>query len=293
MNEVRPLEGRRIDRESPRRRQQRTAGRIAPRTDERGQARHRPHGVPAAANPLHAVIETDRGRLGRAVVVREPDELLARDAAGRCDAIGRPLAHALGERVEADRIAVDVVAIDPSAVDQQMHDAECERRVGARQQRDVLVALVSGGAAVRVDGDQSRAAPLRLLRARPEMQVRRDRIAAPDQDQPAVDVRLDVHAHRRADNGRPAGLACGCADRPVEQRCAEAMEESPVHRRALQQPHRACIAVRQDRLGSVGRLGNRLETRRDLVQRLVPRDAGKAAFAFRADASHRIPKPVG
>ena len=74
----------------------------------------------------------------------------------------------------------------------------------------------------------------------PEVQVRGDRIAAPDEDQTAVDVLLEIHAHRRADDGAPAGLAGGRADRAVEQRRAQPVEEPPVHRRtALQQAHRA------------------------------------------------------
>ncbi len=42
---------------------------------------------------------------------------------------------------------------------------------------------------------------------RPEVQVGNDRIAAPDQDQPAVLELLDVGPHRRADGRDPAGLA--------------------------------------------------------------------------------------
>ena len=203
-------------------------------------------------------------------------------------ALRRPRGGTLRQLGEAGRVAVDVVVVDEIVGDQHMHEAERERAVGARQQRDVLVAFFGGRAAVRIDRDQLRAAPFGFLRAHPEMQVRRDRVAAPDQDQPAVLVLLDVHADRRADGGGPAGLAGRRADRAVEQRRAESMEEAAVHRRVLQEPHRAGVAVGKNGLRSGGRRRDGAEARGDRGQRLVPRDALETAFAFAADASHRM-----
>ncbi len=152
----------------------------------------------------------------------------------------------------------------------------------------MLVALGRRGAAVRVDRDEPRAAPLRFLRARPEVHVGRDRIAAPDQDQPAVLELLEVHAEGSADGRGPAGLAGGRTDRAVEQRRAQPMEEAAVHRAVLQQAHRAGVAVRQDGLRAVGRRGDVREPVGDGRERLVPRDAREAAFALATDAAHRM-----
>ncbi len=174
-----------------------------------------------------------------------------------------------------------------------MHHAERQRRVRARHQREVLVALVGGGAAVGVDRDQRRAAAFRLLRAGPEMQVRHDRVAAPDEDQLAVRELLDVGAHRRPDRGDPAGLARRRADRAVEQRRAEPVEEAAVHRAVLQQPHRSRVGIGDDGLRTVARGGDRREFRGDRVERLVPADSLEAAFTLAADALHRMQHALG
>ena len=209
------------------------------------------------------------------------------------DARRRPFGGPRRQRVEAHRVAIDVVAVDELLGDQHVHQAVGECCVGAGHQRDVLVTLLGRRAAIRVDGDQPRTAALGFLRARPEVQVRRDRVAAPDQDQPAVLVLLDVHPDRRADHGAPASLAGGSADRAVEQRRAETVEEAPVHRAVLQIAHRARVAVGHDGLRTVGRGRDAGEARRNLVERLVPRDAGEAAFAFAAHAAHRMQHAVG
>ena len=157
--------------------------------------------------------------------------------------------------------------------DQYVHDPECQSGVGARHQRDVLVTLLGRCAPVGIDRDQLRAAALRFLRARPEMQVRDDRVAAPDQNQPAVLELLDVGPDRSADGRRPSRLACRRADRAVEQRRAKPMEETAIHRTVLQKAHRAGIRIRDDGLRAVVRLGDRGEFGGDRVECLVPRYA--------------------
>src|SRR5262249_22946424 len=121
-----------------------------------------------------------------------------------------------------------------------------------------------------------------------EMEVGDDRIAAPDEDQPAVLELLDVGAYRCADRRGPTCLARRRTDGAIEERRAEAMKEAPIHRRALQQAHRPGIAVRDDRLRTFGRRGDGAEARRDGVERLVPGDALETSFALAADALHRM-----
>ena len=208
-------------------------------------------------------------------------------------ALRRKFGGAAAQRIESDRVSVDVVVIDEILRDQHVHHAERERGVGARNERHVLVALFRGLAAIRVDGDELRAAALRFLRLPPEVQIGNDRIAAPDQDQPAVRELLDVRPHRRADGRDPAGLAGGRADGAVEQRRAEPVEEAAIHRAVLQEPHRSRVGVRDDRLRAVGRSGDRAEPGRDGVERLVPGDALEAAFALPAHASHRVQHALG
>ncbi len=89
-----------------------------------------------------------------------------------------------------------------------------------------------------------------------------------------------------------AGAARGRADGAVEPRSAEAMEEAPVHAGALQVTHRAAVAVGQDGFGAEFG-GDGLQARGDFVESFVPRDARKAAFAFRADAALRVEQAAG
>jgi predicted dithiol-disulfide oxidoreductase (DUF899 family) len=65
---------------------------------------------------------------------------------------------------------------------------------------------------------------------------------------------------------------------------AEAVEEAPVHRLGLDEPHRAAVAVRHDGLRAVVRVGERAVARRDLVERRVPTDRLEASFALSADS---------
>ena len=292
-DEVGALERRDIDRIGARRRQQRAAGRIAPRADQRRQAGDGAHGVAAAGMALHAVVDADRRRPGRAVVARQRDHRLGRQCR-RCCATrsGGYSAARVAQRVEADRVAIDVVVIDEVLGDQHVHQAERERGVGARQERDVLVALFGRLAAIRVDGDELRAAALRFLRARPQVQVGRDRVAAPDEDQAAVLELLDVGPDDGADRRDPAGLAGGRADGAVEQRRAEAMEEAAVHRAVLQEAHRARVvygtmacgpsveaAIAPKRVGDRRRAPRPTRCARSGLRPCCPRAASDAARA--------------
>ena len=285
-DQVGTLERMSVDRICPRRRQQRAARGIAPGTDQRRQARHGANRVGAAVHALHPIVEPDRRRLDRAVVVRKANHLLGIDAARCRNTLWRPFGGACSERIESQCVAIDVIAIEQVICNQHVHDAVCQRRIGARQQRDVLVAFLRGRAAVRIDGDKPCAPPLCFLHPRPDVQVGRDRIAAPDDDESAVLELLAVHTDGRADDGIPADFAGGRADRPIEKRSAETVEEAPVHRRALDQTHRPAIAVRHDRLGPVARRRDRLELRGDLVERFVPPDTGKATLALAPDPTH-------
>jgi hypothetical protein len=64
-----------------------------------------------------------------------------------------PKSRARKQRVGAERVARDVVLVEPALARQHVDEAERERAVGARQQRNVLVALLGRQRAVRVDGD--------------------------------------------------------------------------------------------------------------------------------------------
>ena len=194
-----------VDRIGARGRQQRAARGIAPRAGERRQAGHGAHRVAAAGDALHAVVHPDRRRARRAVVAGQRLHLRGRDAAGRGDARRRPLRGARGELLVADGVALDVVAVDQSVADKHVHQSVGERRVGARHQCDVLVALLGRRDAVGSIATAARRGAWLPARAS-RVQVGGDRVAAPDQDQPRLGEALDVHADRGTDDATQPAL---------------------------------------------------------------------------------------
>jgi hypothetical protein len=108
--------------------------------------------------------------------------------------------------------------------------------------------------AVRQGSMAIRRAPrrFRLLRQAPEVQVGDDAVAAPEDDQPRIDDVFGVEADAAADRRPVAHRAGAGADRPVELRGAETVEEAAVHRPVAEQAGVAGVAVGNDRLGAVG-----------------------------------------
>ena len=195
-----------------------------------------------------------------------------------------------GQRFEPQRVALDVVAIEPPFAHEHVHHAERERAVGTRQQRDVLVTLFRRQRTVRVDRDQPCAVPLGLLRAAPQVQVGRDNVGAPEDDQLRVLELLDVGAVACTERGSERFAARGGADRPIEEARAEFVEEALRHRLALHHAHRARVAVRHDALRIDG--CDRTQARRDRFERLVPAYASEASLALATDALQRMEQPV-
>ncbi len=269
-------------REPARTRQQQAAGAVPPGAGEAGQQCDQPRRAAAAVHALHAVVQPDRRRLDRRQIPSQAAHLVGLDAAHRRSALGRPGQRARVQRRKAVDMALDVVVIEPIAGDQLMHHAERQRAIGAGQQGNVLMTFVCGFGAARIDAHQPGTGALGLLRQRPEVQVAGDRVAAPDHDQAALAEKAHVHAELGAVRRHQRVAAGGRADRAVQQRGAEPVEEARGHALALQQAHRAGVAVGHDRLG-VSR-GDRHQSRRDVGQRLVPAHADEFAAPLAPDA---------
>src|SRR5437867_3207894 len=62
------------------------------------------------------------------------------------------------------------------------------------------------------------------------------------------------------------------------------MKEAPIDRATLHDPHRAGIRVGQNRLWTVGRPSDLVQSSRDFIERLVPTDGLELAAALRPDA---------
>ena len=289
--QIGPLQRRAIHRKRARTAQQDATRALPPGAGERRQAGHRPHRVAAAGAALHAVVEANGGGFRRAIGACQITHLLHGDAANRRHPLRIPEQRALAQRRPSERVTFEVIVIQPIVGDQLMHHAQCQRGVGAGQQGDVLVALVGGFSAARIDADEARAIALGLLRQAPEMQVAGNRVAAPDQDQLGLGKELNLHAHLAAQRARER-LAAGCgANGAVEQAGAQGVKKAPIHRFALHQAHGAGVAVGQDGLRLAR--GNGAQPRGDLIQRRAPRDRLEAPLALGAHAAQRRQDALG
>ncbi len=269
------LHRRRIEREVRARRQLHSAAGPAPMPGQRGQAGDGAHGHPAAGVPLQSVVHANERRLRASVSLAERDDDFRRDAGDARDSLRRILARALAQRVESHGVARDVVVVLQSALEDDVHHPQRQRRVGAGLNADPFVALRRGARLNRVDGDDRRAARLRLEHERPQVGIRRERVRAPQQHEVALGDPLGVRPDVRAQRHAHADGAGHGADRSVEHRRADGMEEPAVDRRSLHDPHRAGVRIRKDRLRAVARTSNVVQARRDLVERLVPRNPRK------------------
>ena len=258
---------------------------VAPGARQARQQGHQAHRIAAAAHALHAVVQSDGRRLRAAVVLRQAANLVRRDAAHLGRAFRRPGQGALAQRRPAFDEAVHVVVVQQVVADQLVHEAERQRAVGARPQRDVLLALLSRFGAARVDAHELGTRALGLLREVPEVHAARDGVAAPHQDELAFGEELDVHADLAAIGG-PQRFGAGTgADGAVQQAGTQLVEEARGHTVTLHQPHRAGVAVGQDGLRVLR--GDGLQARGDVVQRFAPAHGLETAFAFFAHALQR------
>src|ERR1035441_10509463 len=127
---------------------------------------------------------------------------------------------------------------------------------------------------VRIDHHEPRALPPRLLDERPQTNIVAMDIRAPRYDHPGMREVLGRRPQLHAIDlfqRHSAGLR---ADRPLQLRRAQPMEEPPVHRPIPKLPDRPRIRVRQHALRPKLR-GNRREPLRNQPQRLIPRHALK------------------
>src|SRR5206468_8811639 len=108
----------------------------------------------------------------------------------------------------------------------------------------------------------------------------------PVEDVPGAHDGFRVNDGPRTQRDVTTGGARRGADRAVEQRGPEAVEEPAVEAAALELAHGAGVTVGQDRLRPVGRCREFGEAVGDRVERLVPADALELAGSLGPDALH-------
>ena len=144
-----------------------------------------------------------------------------------------------------------------------------------------------GGGAVRINDRQLRAALLAGAgHVRHHVDLRRNRIAAPDHDQVGLRHLPRVDAAAGTDPGQPADLRQRCADGHLLARVAHHVAQ-PVDAIALHQSHRAGVVERPHRLGAMTRRRSD-KSLGDAIQRLGPADAAELRRSFRTSACERV-----
>src|SRR5439155_21277560 len=121
-----------------------------------GQTRDGAYRHSAAGVTLQTVIHANERRARSAVRLRERHHRLLRQPRDRRDTRGRIVTHALPQRLLAQRVSREKVTILEPALEDHVHHAERQRRVGARANRDPLVALRGRGRADGSDRDHPR-----------------------------------------------------------------------------------------------------------------------------------------
>ena len=166
---------------------------FAPCPYQRGQTGDVAHRHAAAVVTLQAVVDADGRGSGRGIVTRQFSDAVGGNAGDPGRALGRPFLQAFGQLLEADRVGCHVLLVVQVGVDYFVHHAQREGAVGPGADGQPLVGGPGGACAGRVDDDDACALFACVLDEGPEVQVAREGVAAPDQDQAGVRVilRLD------------------------------------------------------------------------------------------------------
>jgi len=202
---------------------------------------------------------------------------------------------------EAVRAAIDVCAIFQAIAQNDVHHAEGECSVGSRMDDEMLVGERCSPRLVWVDDDQPCTVPTGLFNEGPEVNIVAVNVRAPRDDEAGI---CEVFRRSAKANTVDAGQrrsTSRSADGAVELRSSQPMKKTAVHRGVAQLADGSGVAVGQDALGAM-LVGDLLEPRSDLVQRLVPGDAfeglGLAALWQRSFwnaclAAHGIEQAIG
>ena len=245
----------------------------------------------AVALASEAETETEIGALGRADEPGEGLDLLDRQAGDGGSPLRIAAFQMLREFVRMIGVALEIIPIRKAVAEENVHHCAGERPVGARLHQERHVGLLHGGVLVDVDGDDLGAALLaRLHRMGHHVDLRMDRVRAPDHDavgdrhlarigaaQMARAGHVAGPAHRRADGGILAGILL---------HVAQAVDAVAHH-----VAHGAGIIIGPDGLGAEVPLRLQELFGHD-VERLVPGNPLELARTLRAGALHGVEQPV-
>ena len=185
---------------------------LAPGSHDGGQAANRAEGHRAMTVTLHPDQETDHVWRGTGIGPGLSNDLCGVQSCQLCWVVG----EAVTELVEAERILCHVVGIVQSLGDDDVHHADRECRITARQEPTVPVGCRSCACLEWVNDHHRGPVFLRLMQKRPEMQIGDEGIGLSQEDEPAVDHLLWEHAGSRTDRRDDPTPPSRAADRSLE-----------------------------------------------------------------------------
>ena len=196
------------------------------------------------------------------------------------------------QRLRAVGVAGQIGPVGEPIAKQHMHHRAGQCPIGARAEHEAHVGLLDSGGLVDIDGHDPSAALLAgPHRVRHHIDLRGDRVGAPDDDAVGLRHLARVGTGQTPGAGNKARPGEVDADRRVEARIALGMGEA-LDAVAHHQTHRAGIVVGPDAFRAKVPFG-REELVCDPIERLVPPDAGELAGALRPGAHQRMGQPVG
>ena len=179
----------------------------------------------------------------------------------------------------------------PSVAKQDVHHRAGERSIRARPHAQGEIGLAHRFGFIDVDSDDFRAAFLaRANRMGHDVDLRGDRVRAPDDDAIRLRHFARISAHQPAGSGDIAGPCDADADCPVEAGIALGVREA-LDSVAHHETHRAGVEVGPHAFGSELAL-DRQEIVGDAVERLVPADRRKLPASLGTDAAKRLSQPI-
>ena len=219
------------------------------RAEHGGERDDRPDGHRAVRVARRAGADADERRARRGELPRERLDLRGREPGRGRRRLGPVLReHPRPQLGPADRLRREEGLVGEAVAREDVDEAQGERAVGPGPDEVGPVGEPRGLVLPGLDEQDARAAPPRLRHPGGEVQARRDGVDAPQHDEIRALHRVGVRPRGVAHDRAPAGALRRRADRPVEPRRAEPVEER--HPRVpLHEPHRARVRVREDRLG--------------------------------------------
>ena len=235
----------------------------------------------SVARTRKAVAEPEEGPLCCADQARELLDRFRGTAGDLLRPLRRARAHVLGKFLRHIGVAIEIIPIRLAVAEQAMHHRQRERAVGAGLDQHREIRLLHRAVHVDIDRDDLRAALFaRAHRMRHHVDLRVDRIGAPDHDQIGFRHFARIGPGDLAGSGGKTGVGRVDADRGMKAgiflHVAQTMDAVAHH-----QTHGAGVIIRPDRLRAMRPLGLE-EFLRHEIERVIPRHRRELPGAFRA-----------